>query len=96
MTPNIDRLSRQQRRHTEGRERRERGGGASSSATANGEEGDYELRLMQLERQLSELLQKSKVVPIMLCLSGANKFLLFPQTAQRKTQGSSKPHPPGK
>ena len=98
MTPNIDRVLRggRQQRHTDGGERRERGGGASSSTTANGEEGDYEQRLMQLERQLSELLQKSKVVPVMLCLGGANKFLLFSQTAQRKIPGSSKPHPPGK
>ena len=39
----------------------ERVGGASSS---HGEEGEYELRLIQLERQLSELLMKSKVSDI--------------------------------
>ena len=77
MTPNIDRVLRgrfQQRRTEGGEKRAQRGGGASSSGTttAHGEEGagEYELRLMQLEKQLSELLQKSKVEPTtMLCVT---------------------------
>ena len=68
VTPNIDRVlrGRSQQRQTKcgGEERKmesERVGGASSS---HGEEGEYGLRLMQLERQLSELLMKSKVSDI--------------------------------
>lgn len=63
VTPHIDRLL--QQRANGGRSRAETagvgGGGGSTSSTAHSEGGGYETRLMQLERQLSQLLQKNKV-----------------------------------
>ena len=88
-TPHIDRVlrSQHQRRVTE-RERRdrERGGGARNG-------GSYELRLMQLEKQLSQLLQKTKVSKTTKLSDKINIFC--PQTAQKKVTKSKKPHPPG-
>ena len=74
MTPHIDRVLHCYQHRAKGkrervREQVERGGkgGASSTSTVHApseaEEGGYESRLMQLEWQLSRLLQKSKVKP---------------------------------
>lgn len=64
MTPHIDRVL--QQRAKGGGSKSETaagvgGGGVSTSSTAHSEGEGYELRLMQLERQLSQLLQKNKV-----------------------------------
>lgn len=63
MTPHIDRVL--QQRAKGGRSRAETAGveegGASTSSVTRSERGGYESRLMQLERQLSQLLQKNKV-----------------------------------
>ena len=72
MTPHIDRVlhcyqhrAKGKREGVRGRVERGGKGGASSSSTVHtpskAEGGGYESRLMQLERQLSQLLQKSKV-----------------------------------
>ena len=70
VTPHIDRVlhcyqhqaERGGRDGRQGRTEREGGGGSSSGTVhGNSEEGGYESRLMQLERQLSQLLQKNKV-----------------------------------
>lgn len=67
VTPHIDRVLRGYQRRAEGGRKvgdREREGGGeanTSSPVGGGGGGGYESRLMQLERQLSQLLQKTKV-----------------------------------
>lgn len=62
VTPHIDRVL--QQRAKGGRSREEAAGvegGPSTSSVTRSERGGYESRLMQLERQLSQLLQRNKV-----------------------------------
>ena len=62
VTPHIDRVL--QQRAKGGRSREEAAGvegGPSTSSVTCSERGGYESRLMQLERQLSQLLQRNKV-----------------------------------
>ena len=108
MTPHIDKVlhcyqhrAKGKREGARGRVERGGKGGASASSTVHtpskAEGGGYESRLMQLERQLSQLLQKSKVKTSTLRKSPQMYVSIHvcTQTARRRGPNSRQSHSPG-
>ena len=107
MTPHIDRVLHCYQHRAKGRKEGVRGrverGGASSSSTVHApsevEGGGYESRLMQLERQLSQLLQKSKVRAktwdVVMCKRLCVYDYGTTQTARKRGPSSRQSHSPG-
>lgn len=100
VTPHIDRVL--QQRVKGGRSREETAkveeGGPSTSSVTCSERGGYESRLMQLERQLSQLLQRNKVSSAFVREGRSSldiPLLTSTQTARKRASGTRQPHPLG-